>query len=51
MTNYLWIVVILIIFSYIAILLLYPVNPLEMALQLMFPCGGCQAVSESEKAK
>lgn len=28
---------ILIIFSYIAILLLYPINPLEMSLQLMFP--------------
>ena len=34
---YVAIFVILIIFSYIAILLLYPVNPLEMALQLMFP--------------
>lgn len=28
---------ILIAFSYVAILLLYPVNPLEMSLQLMFP--------------
>ena len=28
---------ILIVFSYIAILLLYPINPFEMSLQLMFP--------------
>lgn len=28
---------ILILFSYVAILLLYPVNPFEMAIQLMFP--------------
>ena len=34
---YVVIFVILIIFSYIAILLLYPVNSFEMALQLMFP--------------
>lgn len=30
---------ILIVFSYIAILLLYPINPFEMSLQLMFPCS------------
>lgn len=34
---YVAIFAILIVFSYIAILLLYPVNPLEMSLQLMFP--------------
>ena len=34
---YVAIFVILIVFSYIAILLLYPVNPFEMSLQLMFP--------------
>lgn len=34
---YVAIFAILIIFSYIAILLLYPINPLEMSLQLMFP--------------
>lgn len=34
---YVAIFAILIVFSYIAIFLLYPVNPLEMSLQLMFP--------------
>lgn len=34
---YVAIFAILIIFSYIATLLLYPVNPLEMSIQLMFP--------------
>lgn len=34
---YVAIFVILIVFSYVAIILLYPVNPLEMSLQLMFP--------------
>ncbi|MDD3037547.1 hypothetical protein [Bacteroides sp.] len=34
---YVAIFVILIAFSYVAIILLYPVNPLEMSLQLMFP--------------
>ena len=34
---YVVIFAILIVFSYIAILLLYPINPFEMSLQLMFP--------------
>lgn len=34
---YIAVFAILIVFSYIAILLLYPINPLEMSLQLMFP--------------
>lgn len=34
---YVAIFVILIIFSYVAILLLYPINPFEMSIQLMFP--------------
>lgn len=34
---YVAIFVILILFSYVAILLLYPINPFEMSIQLMFP--------------
>lgn len=34
---YIAIFAILIVFSYVAIILLYPVNPFEMSLQLMFP--------------